>query len=64
MEWWKPSSSSREAMKDWYSADSEKEMDDMPGDGGVCGENAIEEMDEAEKDRLGMEFMKSGSGAT
>jgi hypothetical protein len=34
----------------------------MPGDGGVWGENA-EEIDEAEKDRLGMEFSESEPGA-
>ena len=36
----------------------------MPGDRGVWGEPAIDEMDEAEKDRLGMEFIESVCGAT
>jgi hypothetical protein len=36
----------------------------MPSDRGVCGENPMEEMDEAEKDRLGIEFIESGCGAT
>jgi hypothetical protein len=36
----------------------------MPGDRGVCGEAAIDEMEEAENDRLGIEFIESGRGAT
>ena len=36
----------------------------MPGERGVCGEDPMEEMDEAENERLGIEFIESGCGAT
>lgn len=35
----------------------------MPVDGGVCGKNAIEEMVEVKKGRVGIEFIESGCGA-